>query len=171
MSLRSKYKKGERYVFVATDERDVYGNQIMKDESGKRHLLTGIATRYENGVKVRCSVLGFGKKPVAPITSDYLVLSGARKVSETTRIPSTISPVSTVPPAIKGFSDIQGLGRHKSGKPFICNCCGKSYPAGAGWRVDLKDIYFCNACARKIYEPKGRESHKFIIYTPMGNKR
>ena len=149
MALQKQYKKGERYTFIASDERDAHGCQIMKDVQGRRHLLTGAMSRYKNGDKVRCKVIGYGKKPVGPITGNYLVLSEPRRVSE-------------LPPS---------LGRHKCGKPFTCNCCGKSFPANAGWRVDLRDIYFCNSCAKKVYEDKGRGNRHFIISTPMGNKR
>jgi hypothetical protein len=171
MALKNRFKKGERYIFIATDERDAHGCQIMKDETGRRHLLTGTATRYECGVKVRCTVIGFGKKPIATITTKYLVLSEPSKVSEVERKPTVTYSDSSVPPVVRGFSSVQGLGRHKSGRPFTCSCCGKSFPGHAGWRVDLRDIYFCNSCARKIYEEKGRGNRHFIISTPMGNKR
>ena len=71
----------------------------------------------------------------------------------------------------KWYGEVQELGKHKCGKPFTCSCCGRDFPANAGWRVDLKEIYFCNACAKKIYEPIGRGNRHFIISTPMGNKR
>lgn len=170
MALKNRYKKGERYTFIATDERDAYGYQIMKDEFGKRHLLTGTSSRYENGIKVRCTVIGFGKKPVASITTKYLVLSDPRKETER-KVQSTPTYSSSTPPLVRGFSDVQGLGRHKCGKPFTCSCCGKSFPANAGWRVDLRDVYFCNSCARKVYIAEGRGNGRFIISTPMGNKR
>lgn len=171
MALNNRFKKGERYIFIATEERDAYGYQIMKDENGRRHLLIGTSTRYEAGVKVKCTVIGYGKKPVATIKTKYLVLSQPRKESEATRKPSSTYSFSSMPPLVKGFSDVQGLGRHKCGKPFICSCCGKSFPANAGWRVDLRDIFFCNSCARKIYVGEGRGNRHFIISTPMGNKR
>lgn len=172
MALKNRFKKGERYIFIATDERDAHGYQIMKDEFGRRHLLIGTPTRYECGIKVRCTVIGFGRKHVASITTKYLVLSEPRKVVETERKTTTTTySLSTIPPVVRGFSSVQGLGRHKCGKPFVCSCCGKSFPANAGWRVDLKDIYFCNSCARKIYSEEGRGNRHFIISTPMGNKR
>ncbi len=171
MAKKMQYQKRERYTFIATDERDAYGNQIMKDESGRKHLLTGTDMRYENGIKVRCTVIGFGKKPVASITTRYMVLSEPRKISERRITPDISNSFSHNPPIVHGFSDVQGLGRHKSGRPFICNCCGKSFPAGAGWRVDLRDIYFCNSCAKRIYVGEGRGNRHFIISTPMGNKR
>ena len=171
MALNNRFKKGERYTFIATDERDAYGYQIMKDENGRRHLLTGTSTRYEKGVRVKCTVIGYGKKPIASITTKYLVLSEPRKESDSSKKSATAYSFSRSPPVIKGFSEVHGLGRHKCGKPFVCSCCGKSFPANAGWRVDLRDIYFCNACARKIYVGEGRGNRHFIISTPMGNKR
>lgn len=162
-----KYEKQERYNFTVTSECDMLGNQIVVDKHGAKHLLTGTKTRYSEGDKVRCTVKGFGVKPVGSITGQYLVLSEPRRFNSelvTVRVPYVKTPE-------KWYSEVQYFDKHKCGKPFTCNCCKRSFPANAGWRVDLKDIYFCNACARKIYEPKGRGSHKFIIYTPMGNKR
>ena len=164
----NKYKKGERYNFIATSERDSLGYQIMKDEAGRRHLLVSTSTRYEEGDKVRCTVRGVGKKPIGTITGHYLVLSEPRLVrTETISVSYSMIDKNL----IRGFSDVQGLGRHKCGKPFVCNCCGKSFPANAGWRVDLRDIYFCNSCAKKVYDSPGRGNRHFIISTPMGNKR
>ena len=171
MAKKIQYHKRERYIFIATDERDAYGNQIMKDECGKKHLLTGTEMRYENGTKVKCTVVGFGKKPVASITTRYLVLSEPRKVCERKKIPTITYSFSHTPPVVRGFSFVQGLGRHRAGRPFTCSCCGKSFPGKAGWRVDLRDIYFCNSCARKIYVEEERGNRHFIISTPMGNKR
>lgn len=163
----NKYEKRGRYNFIATDERDEYGYQLMEDESGKLHLLTGTTQRYAKGEKVRCTVKGFGHKPVGKITGSYLVLSEPRKVV-TERITVSIPYVKSPE---RWYSEVQGLGKHKCGKAFKCNCCGRSFPANAGVRVDLKEIYFCNSCARKIYEPVGRGNHHVFISTPMGNKR
>lgn len=163
----TKYEKRERYIFIVTSESDGFGHQIVEDESGCKHLLTGTNTHYSEGDKVRCTVKGFGNKPVGTITSRYLVLSEPRIIhaeSITVRLPYVKSPD-------KWFAEVGELGRHKCGKPFTCSCCKKRFPANAGWRVDLKEIYFCNACAKNIYEPQGRGNHHFIIYTPMGNKR
>ncbi len=163
----NKYEKRERYNFIATDERDEYGYQLMEDESGRLHLLTGTTQRYAKGEKVRCTVKGFGHKPVGKITGSYLVLSEPRKiVSEriTVSVPYVKSPG-------RWSAEVQGLGKHKCGKAFTCSCCGRSFPANAGVRVDLKEIYFCNSCAREIYEPVGRGNHHIFISTPMGNKR
>ena len=163
----NKYEKRGRYNFIATDERDEYGYQLMEDESGQLHLLTGTTQRYAKGEKVRCTVKGFGHKPVGKITGSYLVLSEPRKVV-TERITVSIPYVKSPD---RWSAEVQGLGKHKCGKAFTCSCCGRSFPANAGVRVDLKEIYFCNSCARKIYEPVGRGNHHIFISTPMGNKR
>lgn len=163
----NKYEKRGRYNFIATDERDEYGYQLMEDESGRLHLLTGTTQRYAKGEKVRCTVKGFGHKPVGKITGSYLVLSEPRKVV-TERITVSIPYVKSPD---RWSAEVQGLGKHKCGKAFTCSCCGRSFPANAGVRVDLKEIYFCNSCARKIYEPVGRGNHHIFISTPMGNKR
>lgn len=163
----NKYEKRERYNFIATDERDEFGYQLMEDESGRLHLLTGTTQRYAKGEKVRCTVKGFGHKPVGKITGSYLVLSEPRKIV-TERI--TVSVPYVKSPG-RWSAEVQGLGKHKCGKAFTCSCCGRSFPANAGVRVDLKEIYFCNSCAREIYEPVGRGNHHIFISTPMGNKR
>lgn len=65
--------------------------------------------------------------------------------------------------------------KHKCGKPFKCNCCGKVFSANEGWRIDCTDYCFCNKCMKDISahstpQPKQVKGHA-IIYTPMGNKR
>lgn len=165
--LLNKYVKRERYTFIATDERDANGYQLVEDESGNLHLLTGTTQRYAKGEKIRCTVKGFGQKPVGSIKGPYLVLTEPRKIV----IERITVSVPYVKPPEKWGSEVKDLGKHKCGKPFTCSCCGRNFPANAGVRVDLKDIYFCNSCARKIYEPTGRGNHHIFISTPMGNKR
>ncbi|MBR6972451.1 MAG: hypothetical protein IKH89_06865 [Bacteroidales bacterium] len=65
--------------------------------------------------------------------------------------------------------------KHKCGKPFKCNCCGKVFSANEGWRIDCTDYCFCNKCMKDISshstpQPK-QVKGRAIIYTPMGNKR
>jgi hypothetical protein len=161
----NKYVRGDRYNFEVTSKHDSAGDQIVKDEAGRLHLLTETGSRYSEGDKVRCTVKGFVNYPKDPFWEPFLILSA----------PRIIQTVTVTVPYIKTperwHGEVQDLGKHKCGKAFKCSCCGRDFPAFAGWRVDLKEIYFCNACAKKIYEPKGRGNRHFIIPTPMGNKR
>lgn len=40
-----------------------------------------------------------------------------------------------------------------------------------GYRAEIKDVYFCEYCAKKIFVPKEHKRSPRLIYTPMGNKR
>ena len=162
-ALQAKYEKGERYAFVVTGRIDNKGYTIVRDSFGDEHSLV-CDTLYKAGDEVKCTVSSFSSTVGESIADCHLVLISPRIVKQE-------EPIRYLKSPDKWYGEVQDLGKHKCGKPFKCSCCGRDYPANAGWRVDLKDIYFCNACARKIYEPKGRGSRHFIISTPMGNKR
>lgn len=163
-NLRDKYKKGERYLFTVTGRRDRSGNQIVRDASGYEHVLVGTTVSYSVDDEVRCTVTGFSFDSDVSIGSGHALVSSPRIVKNEEFVSYIKSPG-------RWHSEVQGLGKHKCGKAFTCSCCGRNFPANAGVRVDLKDIYFCNSCARKIYEPVGRGNHHIYISTPMGNKR
>ena len=164
----SGYCKGDRYTFTATGEKDSFGGQILRGDQGGLHLLQKSSANYENGDRVRCTVKGFSSFEHDSLTGQYALLKEPRKLTVES-ITVRYSDYST--PPSQWAREVQGLGRHKCGKPFKCSCCGQLFPMNAGFRVDLKDIYFCNACARKIYEPGKRGNKRFFISTPMGNKR
>lgn len=167
-AISDGYKKGERYTFSATGEKDAFGGQILRGELGGLHLLQKSSVQYECGDKVRCTVKGFSNHEHVPLKGLYAILSEARKITVES-ITVRYSAGSKTPS--QWAREVQGLGRHKCGKAFKCSCCGRQFPMNAGYRVDLKDIYFCNACARRIYEPGKRGNSHFYITTPMGNKR
>ena len=162
------YSKGERYTFTATGEKDALGGQILRGELGGLHLLQKSSVQYEYGDKVRCTVKGFSSYEHDSLKGQYALLSEARKITVES-ITVRYSASSKTPS--QWAREVQGLGKHKCGKAFKCSCCGQQFPMNAGYRVDLKDIYFCNACAREIYEPGKRGNSHFFISTPMGNKR
>lgn len=162
-TLKSLYKIGERYVFVVTGGKDSNGLPTVKDSYGFEHSLI-TTVQYSFSDEVKCTVVEFCSKVVDNMARCYLLLDTPRIIKKEDSIGYINSPD-------KWYGEVQELGKHKCGKPFTCSCCGRDFPAFAGWRVDLKEIYFCNACAKKIYEPKGRGNRHFIIPTPMGNKR
>lgn len=165
--LKKTYSKGKRYLFVITGERDNKGRQFVEDSFGIRHILTSTCSSYEAGSNVRCTVLNFSDCQ-HPITNNYYM---------TLTLPRIVNPDGKIAPKkyIRRpelwYAELQGFDRHKSGKPFTCSCCGLDFPGKMGVRVDIKDIYFCNSCARKIFEPRERNTEPKLIYTPMGNKR
>lgn len=71
--------------------------------------------------------------------------------------------------ADKWFTEVDGLGYHKCGTVFLCDCCGRRVEAGKGYRIDFREIYFCEQCKREIFRPKGHAYVK-LIYTNMGHK-
>ena len=162
-TLKSLYQIGERYVFVVTGEKDPNGLPTVKDSYGFEHSLITTA-QYSFGDEVKCTVTEFCSKVGDNTARCYLLL-------DTPRIIKKEEYVSYIKSPDKWYGEVQELGKHKCGKAFKCSCCGRDFPAFAGWRVDLREIYFCNACAKKIYEPRGRGNRHYIITTPMGNKR
>lgn len=158
----NEYKKSERYTFIATGTSSSQNRQIVKDRKGHFFLVADSSAKYEAGAKVRCTVKGPSPYPE---DKGLILLTEPRRItveSITVRVPKR--------PEFR-FSEVQDLGKHRCGKPFKCSCCGRNFPAYAGWRVELKELYFCNACASQIYMPKERGNHHFYITTPMGNKR
>lgn len=163
--LKKKYSVGERYLFYVTGDKDNKGRQLLEDSFGIRHILTGTSTEYLPGDNVRCTVQGFSEK-VSPSTQNYfMILSHPRAVNKQHIILKYVKRPEL------WIKEVQGLDKHQSGKPFTCACCGRDFPGKMGYRVDLKDIYFCKPCARQIFETKPRRTEPSIIYTPMGNKR
>ena len=71
------------------------------------------------------------------------------------------------------YKEVHNESYHRCGKAFTCSCCGKPCKAGQGYRVDLKEIYFCTECKREIFKPEhpGDCRYMKIVYTNMGHKR
>ena len=159
-----QYEIGQRYKFTVTANKDDAGRQVLKDEAGQRHILTSTQTYYSEGDEVTCTVISFPKRVGSNIPTSPMILGQPRLVITSDNYPFAAS-------AKRWALKVQGLEKHKCGKPFTCNCCGHNFPANAGVRIDLKDFYFCNACASQIFEPGKRGNHHFYISTPTGHKR
>ena len=164
--LKQKYKVGERYQFVVTDAEDNKGRQFVEDIYGIRHVLTGAKTKYLAGENVRCTVMLISREQNALTKNFCLFLTTPRVVGQR----KTVVKKYIKSPA-QWRAEVQGLDKHPSGRPFTCSCCGLDFPGRMGYRVDLKDVFFCKSCARIIFEPKARGNRPVLIYTPMGNKR
>ena len=163
--LRKHYSVGKRYLFVVIDEKDGKGRQFVEDSFGIKHLLTGTVTEYLPGENVRCTVLDIPQQQNTQTGDYFLILSLPRVVNKERVVRKYIKSPQ------QWSLEVQGLDKHQSGKPFNCACCGLDFPGRMGYRVDLKDIYFCKSCASKIFVPKERRKEPALIYKPMGNKR
>ncbi|MGM9780702.1 MAG: hypothetical protein ACI3Y7_02495, partial [Candidatus Cryptobacteroides sp.] len=70
----------------------------------------------------------------------------------------------------KWSNEVKDLGRHICRQKSVCSCCGNSFGSGKGYRIELRDLYFCSKCMKKIIEPSGR-GYINIVYTNMGHKK
>ena len=61
---------------------------------------------------------------------------------------------------------------HRCGKSETCRCCGKIFEKNKGYRVEIKDWYFCTDCKKIIssYIPKKKGQFARFISTPMGGQ-
>ena len=158
------YKVGSRYPFTVTSMTDYQGRQIVRDVYGYQHPLPTTSS-YTVGDEIRCTVAGYSAER-SKFTQQYYLQLEAPRISR-----KIDDDVEYVKRPEKWTGEVESLGKHKCGKAFTCSCCGGDFGPNQGYRVDFKEIYFCNACARKIYQPKSRGNHHVFIPTPMGNKR
>ncbi|MBP5382940.1 MAG: hypothetical protein J6Y45_06260 [Bacteroidales bacterium] len=168
--MNSRYAAGKRYVFTALGRLNDIGMQLLVDQFGDyQPVRTSVS--YDPGDRVSCKVVGIYSKikPSGEVIVN-LRLVEPRRLKPLLETDSD-QPIIYVKRPEQWYREVIDLGKHKCGKPFTCSCCGGHFPAYAGVRVDLKEIYFCNSCASQIYEPKKRGHHRFFISTPMGNKR
>ncbi len=171
--LKTRFKENTRYAFVVTEKQKgiVWGR--VKDEYGWEHPVN-LPKRFEVGDCITCNVYGFFTK----ITEDGDVVVNLR-LEDPRKLPANLTPEEYEPEGPIQFikapevwaREVDGLGKHICGKPFTCSCCGRDFPARKGYRIDLKDIYFCMDCKRKVFPPSGKGWRGRIISTPMGNKR
>lgn len=166
-SFRNLYKKGNRYTFVVTDKKDKYGNLILEDFYGYNHVLLDNEVQYSAKEQLVCTVKSIEYESDESLLGIHLILSEP-KIDNNTYVPSK-KRYDSRPES--WTAKVDGYGKHRCGKAFTCNCCGRHFPKLSGWRVELKDLYFCDSCAASIFKPAGRGNHHVYIPTPMGNKR
>lgn len=178
--LSYRFSVGSSYSFkVFSSTRQ--GNNVLTELVDKEHAHHKVFTKavYPAGKEVRCEIKSIDfNQPIGwqldlgvprliiidkePATPPKILESKDEKQTDDT-------PVYKKSPG-KWFREVDGLGYHKCGKAFTCNCCGRSFNAGQGYRIDLKEIYFCTECKKEIFKPSGR-GYMSIVYTNMGHKR
>lgn len=178
--ISSRFSVGESYSFkVFSSSRK--GTKVLTDLEDRNHDHHKVFTKsvYPVGKEVRCEVNSIdSSQPIGwqlELSVPRLIVREVAPAVE----PSTVyehkeEKADTQPVHIKSpgkwFREVEGLGYHKCGKAFTCNCCGRSFNAGQGYRIDLREIYFCTECKKEIFKPSGR-GYMSIVYTNMGHKR
>lgn len=170
------YEVGSSYVFKVIRSKP-YGNireYILEDKLGhEQSIVTG--QNFEDGDSVICQVRGFSKK-YKHLNSLQLMnarlyenpkYKEARKPRECS-IPATHYLNGKTPEV--WFREVEGLGKHTATSAFKCSCCGRSFSARQGCKIEFRDIYFCKACTDQVFK-KSDKGYVRIVYTPMGNKR
>lgn len=173
--LTSRYQKGGRYAFIVTRKRLSPDKSTVEDKYGDTHQVV-LSGRFAEGDKISCIVRDFSvkmNKKNGTKAISVLTLEMPRKLPDKTEM-DYYEPVPAkhyvIPPS-KIIDIVEGYGKHICGKPFVCTCCGESFPARKGYRIELKEIYLCMDCKREVFQPSGRGWRGRIISTPMGNKR
>ena len=161
--LKRMFIKEAEYPFVVTG-RFVHNYRLVVDDYGNPHPIN-LPSAYREGETVICKVMDWVYD--RDNSTVYLRLSQPHRSSV---VPEGEPSRFLISPE-QWHSEVDGLGKHKCGKPFTCNCCGRYYPANKGVRVDGKEIYFCDYCKKHVYMKSGRGWKGAIISTPMGNKR
>ncbi len=163
--LMGEYDIGKRYLFVVVEGNDHQGRQFVEDSFGIKHILSGTKTQYQPGENVRCTVTEISTRQHEATGNYYMTVSYPRTANRESPLANYVKSPQ------QWYHEVQGLDKHRSGVPFTCACCGRDFPGRMGYRVELRDIYFCKSCARQIFEPAGGRKGPVLIYTPMGNKR
>ena len=173
--IASRYQKGGRYAFIITKKKFSPENSTVKDKYGEKHLVV-LPNRFMEGDRISCVVRDYTVRmnhKNGTVARSVLTLELPRKLPDKTEI-DYYEPVPAkhylISPS-KIADKVEGYGKHICGKPFVCTCCGGSFPARKGYRIELKEIYLCMDCKREVFQPSGKGWRGRIISTPMGNKR
>ena len=178
--LRKRYLQGSKHSFTIIGRKKTKHafRYTLKDKFG--YLMETVdSIEMPLGALVLCVVKGYNLNSNG--TEHHLRLraveyrqkpvtrkpGGSASNSSITREPTRRYPYGKTP--AQWFHEVDGYGKHLCGNAGVCSCCGREFGPRKGWRVELKDIYFCQSCKSQIYEPSGR-GWLNIIYTPMGGK-
>lgn len=178
--IRKQYQQGSKYEFTIVEKKKTKHafRYTLRDAFGYT-METVDSIDMPVGAIVTCVVKGYNMNAGV---NHHLKLraveyrqrrtrsnvgSTASKSSVTGESPQTY-PYGKRPQ--QWFHEVEGYGKHIYGNAGVCSCCGREFGPRKGWRVELKNIYFCQSCKEQIYEPSGR-GWLNIVYTPMGNKR
>ena len=170
------YEIGSNYIFKVIRSKP-YGKSreyILEDRLGHEQSVVS-SQKFEDGDSVVCQIRGFSKK-YKHLNS--LLLTDPRlfedpKVKEVRKSREYMTPATHYPNGKRPeawYREVEGLGKHTATSPFKCSCCGRSFYARQGCKIEFREIYFCKACADQIFK-KSDNGYLRIVYTPMGNKR
>lgn len=170
------YELQSEYIFRVKSSRK-YGKgrlYVLSDKLGHEQTVTS-QIHFNDGDKIICKVRGFQRTNKhqnalllidARLYEDAPIKRAPKPRLHTT--PASYYPKGKQPEA--WFREVEGLGKHTATSAFKCSCCGRSFSARQGCKIEFRDIYFCKACADQIFK-KSDKGYLRIVYTPMGNKR
>ena len=170
------YELNSEYAFKVVKSRP-YGKSreyVVLDRLMREQIVVSRKV-FEDGDTIVCTIRGFQKRPKHV---NSLALMNARlyenaPAKHTPKPREYTTPVSFYPNG-KGPEawrlEVRHLGHHTATNPFKCSCCGRNFSSRQGCKVELRDIYFCKACADQIFKHSDK-GYLRIVYTPMGNKR
>ena len=170
------FEVGSEYVFKVIRSRPHLGGHeyVLTDRFGREQLLVS-GKKFEDGDSIVCQIRAFQRK-YKHLNSLALMKP---RVYKTQKVNKDSKPKAYLTPAtsyLNGkrpeawFREVDGLGKHTATSPFKCSCCGRSFSARQGCKIEFREIYFCKACADQIFK-KSDNGYLRIVYTPMGNKR
>lgn len=178
--LRKRYLQGSKHLFtiVARKKTKHAFRYTLKDKYGYS-FETVDSVEMPLGAQVTCIIKGYNMNSNG--TEHHLKLRAVEyRLKPVARMPGASAPRTNITgeplrsrsfrkTPQQWFHEVDGYGKHIYGNAGTCSCCGREFGPKKGWRVELKDIYFCQSCKSQIYEPSGR-GWMNIIYTPMGGK-
>ena len=177
--IRKQYLQGSKYEFTIVDKKKTKHafRYTLRDSFGYS-METVDSIDMPLGAIVTCLVKGYNLNAGV---NHHLKLRAVEYRQRRTRVnaggSASKGSVTGEPPRVyphgktpqQWFHEVEGYGKHIYGNAGRCSCCGREFGPRKGWRVELKDIFFCQSCKNQIYEPSGR-GYLNIIYTPMGGQ-
>lgn len=170
------FKKGSDYLFkVKSCKKQTNGYRLLlTDRFGHEQELVSQFKACEKD-QIICEIMDY-RKPKKHLMCLVLTNPRMHKIAISERSKSkksAVTPASYYPNG-KGpeawYREVRHLDHHTATNPFKCSCCGRNFSSRQGCKVELRDFYFCKACADQIFK-KSDKGYLRIVYTPMGNKR